>query len=37
LLGVWLLDEPFSAGLMGPALLVLVGVVTVQLPAARRG
>jgi len=35
LLGVWLLDEPFTASLLGPALLVLAGVVIVQLPAAR--
>ena len=36
LLGVWFLDEPFSWGLLGPALLILLGVVIVQLPAARR-
>lgn len=36
LLGVWLLDEPWSPGLAGPALLILLGVVIVQLPAARR-
>ena len=36
LLGVFFLGEPWSARLIGPALLILLGVVIVQLPAARR-
>jgi drug/metabolite transporter (DMT)-like permease len=36
LLGVMFLDEPWSARLFGPALLILLGVLIVQLPAARR-
>jgi drug/metabolite transporter (DMT)-like permease len=32
-LGAWLLHEPFSARLAGPALLILAGVAIVQLPA----